>query len=543
MRIRWFLIAFAMIGCSGSGVGEEPAVEPGPLAMRRLTAAQYKQSIKDVLGESIKVAGRIEPDNRMSGLFGVGASSVSVTPSGFEGYETIARSVAEQAFDADRRERTVPCDPQSGAAPDDACAREVIRTLGRRLFRRPLENDEIESRVTIARGAAAVLDDFFVGLEFALTSLLVAPDFLFRIERAETDPDDPSRQRYTSLTMGPRLSYLLWNTTPDEELLTAAENGDLVDDVALRAQIERMLSSPRLEAGIRAFFSDWFTFDVIDDGLLRKDAELFPAYNQELADDAKEQTLLTVIDHLVTRDLDYRDLFTTRDTFLSRALGVVYQVPVGIQDGFEPFSFPRESPRAGILSHVSLMALYSHPGQSSATLRGKFVREVLLCQDVPPPPGDIDFSITGQSDVPLNTARERLEVHQTNDACSGSHALMDPVGFGLENFDSIGIFREQENGVTIDPSGELDGIPFEDPPSLGQALHDHPNLAPCFVNSFYRHAMGRDTLAAETEFTQYLWDSFKASRYRLVDLLLTIVSSEPFRTTSGPQAAAGGVDA
>ncbi len=511
--------------------------------MRRLTAAQYKQSIKDVLGESINVAGRLEPDNRMSGLFGVGASSVSVTPSGFEGYEATATSVAKQAFDSAHRETTVLCQPQSVTAADDACSREVIRALGRRLFRRPLESDEIESRVMIARSAATQLEDFYGGLEFALTSLLVAPDFLFRIERAEPTPDDPSRQRYTSLSMAPRLSYLLWNTTPDEELLSAAENGDLVNDSALDAQIERMLSSPRLEAGVRAFFSDWFTFDVIDEGLLRKDAELFPAYDQTLAEDAKEQTLLTVVDHLITRDLDYRKLFTTRNTFMSRTLGVVYQVPVSVQEGFEPFEFSPDSARAGLLGHVSLMALYAHPGQSSATLRGKFVREVLLCQDVPPPPGDIDFSITGQSDTPLNTARERLEVHQTNSACSGCHLLMDPVGFGLENFDSIGIYRTEENGVTIDPSGELDGITFEDAPTLGRALHDHPNLAPCFVNSFYRHAMGRDTLPAEAEFMEYLWGRFSASRYRLGDLLKAIVKSDPFRTTSGPRVAEGGDDA
>lgn len=533
------VLAVAIVGCSsgdgGSG-SDAPAVDGGPVALRRLTTEQFARSIHDVLGKHITVPTRIDPDERRSGLLAVGSSFAGVTPSGFEKYEAAAAAVAEQALDADHRAELVPCEPASASSSDDVCAGQFIEQVGRRLFRRSLSQAEIDRRVEVARSATAVLGDFYEGLELALSSLLVSPDFLFRVERAEPDPSDPNRPRLTATSIASRLSFLLWNTSPDDALLDAAESGDLLDHDVLAAQVDRLVSSPRAEIGLRSLFSDFYDFRQFDDGLVRKDAALFPAYTQTIAEDAKEQTLRTIVAHL-TNGGDYRDLFTTRNTFLTRNLGLVYRVPVVEANGWEAHAFDQASPRAGLLSHISMMALYSHPGRSSPTLRGKFVREVLLCQNVPTPPANIDFSIVEDTMGELRTARDRLEAHVTNDGCAGCHNLMDPIGLAFENFDAVGAFREQENGVTIDASGELDGVAYDGPIGVGEALRDHPEVGPCLVHTLFRYSVGRDATLEEWPLLDFLGERFAQSGFRIADLVREMVLSDGFLTTSGPREA------
>ncbi len=519
-------------GCSSSS----PAVpvDAGPLALRRLTTEQFTRSVHDVLGAHITVPSRIDPDDRRSGLLAVGASFASVTPSAFEKYEAAAAAVAEQALDASHRNDLVPCEPADVSAGDEVCARTFIERVGRRLFRRSLTQTEADARIAIADEAAHTLRDFYAGLELGLMSLLVSPEFLFRVELAESDPSRPSTMRLTSIAMASRLSYLLWDSTPDDELLAAGEDGDLVTENGLSAQVERMLVSPNFETGIRAIFSDLYDFKQFDDGLVRKDNALFPVYTQTLVEEAKEQTLRTIVAHL-TADRDYRDLFTTRETFMTRTLGVAYRLPVATAGGWERYTFPEESRRAGLLSHVSFNALHSHPGRSSATLRGKFVREVLLCQDIPTPPANIDFSIVENTQGELRTARERLEKHVASPACAGCHTLTDPIGLALERFDAIGMFRDEENGAPIDTSGELDGIAYEDAIGMGQALRDNPALGPCLVRTLFRYAVGRGPDAGEEALLESLAERFANSGYRVTELLREIVLSDGFRTTSGPR--------
>ena len=511
---------------------------PGPLAMRRLTEAQYRASIADVLGSDISVAGRFEPDNRRDGLLAVGSSFVSVTAAGFEQYDGIARNIAAQALDAAHRTRLVPCAPRDPAQPDDVCAERFVREIGGRLLRRPLTDADVAPRVALAAAGATALGNFYAGLEPALASLLLSPEFLFRVEDAEPDPAEPTRLRLTSAAIASRLSYLLWNTTPDDELLAAAANDELQDDDGLARQVDRLLASPRLADAVRALFSDMYGFDEIEQGLVRKDPALFPAFSQAMIDDAEEQTLRVIVDQLVDHDDDYRELFTTRTSFMTRTLGLVYQVPVQSAAGWEPYEFPASGPRGGLLTHVSLLALRAHPGRSSPTLRGKFIREVLLCQDVPPPPGDIDFSqFAEEGGANRRTARERLAVHVANEVCAGCHSLMDPIGLALEQLDGIGMYRQTENGATIDPSGDLDGVPFADARGLGEALASNPALGPCFVESVYRYAVGHDLVASEQVFLAGVEARLDDSGYRLRDVLRAIVLSDAFRGASGPREA------
>jgi hypothetical protein len=532
------LLLAVIVGCSNSddAGSRGPAVNAGPVALRRLTTEQYSRSVRDVLGKHITVPSRIDPDDRRSGLLSVGSSFAGVTPSGFEKYEAAAATIAEQALDAEYRAELVPCEPASVSLDDDACAQQFIEQVGRRLFRRSLTEDEIDARVDVARNAARVLEDFYQGLELALSSLLVSPDFLFRVESAEPDPSDASRLRLTATSVASRLSFLLWNTTPDDELLDVAEDGELLERHVLAAQVDRLVESPRAEVGLRSLFSDVYDFKQFDDGLVHKDAALFPAYTQAIAEDAKEQTLRTIVAHL-TGGGNYRDLFTTRKSFLTRDLGQMYRVPVVSANGWEAHSFDEDGPRAGLLSHISFMALHSHTGRSSATLRGKFVREVLLCQDIPTPPANVDFSILEDTMGELRTARDRLEAHVTNDACAGCHTLMDPSGLALENFDAIGVFRDQENGATIDASGDLDGVSYEGPAGVANALHDHPELGPCLARTLFRYAVGRDATPDEWPLLDFLGERFAESEFRVSDLVRDIVLSDGFLITSGPREA------
>lgn len=513
----------------------EAAVEPGPIAMRRITPDQYRQTIADVFAPDLEVIGRFEPDARRNGLLAVGTAWVGITPAGFEQYDAMARRIAEQVVAPDRRDRFVPCQPADPAAPDEGCARAFVERYGLRLFRRPLAEDEVASRVALAAAAARQTGDFHAGLRVVLASLLVSPEFLFRVERASAVPGDPAGLRLSDYSLAARLSHFLWNTTPDDALLAAAERGALASDDGLAREVDRLLASPRLEAGVRAYFSDVLEFDALED--VSKDTVVYPRFSRQLLDDAREQTLRVVADHLVARRADYRELFTTRRSFMTRTLGLVYGVPVRAREGFEAMEFPAESPRAGLLSHVSVLALHSHPGRSSATLRGIFVREALLCQDIPAAPANVDFTVVQDVANPdLETARERLTAHRTAAACASCHRLVDPLGLALEPFDGSGMFRERENGVAIDAAGELDGGAFVGPNGLGEALRESEAAADCAVRNVFRYALGRDPELSERAFLRDLEGRFEEAGYRFPDLLRAIALSGPLRTTSGPRA-------
>ncbi|MCP4906229.1 MAG: DUF1592 domain-containing protein [bacterium] len=519
---------FLGLACFDSG----PPV--GPIAMRRITADQYRQTIADVFGPEIKIVGRFEPDARRNGLLAVGTAWVSITPAGFEQYDAIARRIAEQVVAPENRERLVGCTPADPEGPGAACSEQFIRHFGRRLLRRRLEDEDIGWRVAIAEEAARQMGDFYVGLRMALSSILVAPEFLFRVERAVSDPESPDRLRLTDHSIATRLSFFLWNTTPDEELLQAAERGELATDAGLARQIDRLLASPRLEKGVEAFFSDVLGFDELED--VSKDPILFPRFSRKILKDARQQTLRTVADHLIVRGEDFREIFTTRRTFMNRTLGVVYRVPVKTAEGWEATEFPPGSPRVGLQSHLSILALHSHPGRTSATLRGIFVREALLCQDVPAAPADVDFNVVQDVHNPdLKTARERLIAHSSERGCANCHKLVDPIGLALENFDGAGIWRSTENGVPIDAGGELEGMEFVGAEGLGRVLYETGTASACAVRNLFRYAVGRDPEKGERFFVRDLEDRFAEEGYRFAALIRALAMSESFRSASEPR--------
>jgi hypothetical protein len=513
----------SLAGCGPS----EPKTAGAPVGAQRLSAAQYRQVISDVFAPDIKLGGRFEPGMRKNGLLAVGASAVAMSPSGFEQYDTMARAIAGQVVDAKHRDALIPCKPADVKKPDEACATATIAKYARLLFRRPATGTEIAKPVTLAGQAADAKGDFYAGLSYGLAELLDSPSFIFRKDMAEPDPSDKTRPRLTAWSKASRLSFFLWNSGPDETLLKAAEAGELDSKSGLNKQVDRMLASLRLEGGVRAFFVDFLDFDQFDS--LAKDAKIYPVFGEKVAHDAQEQTLRTAVDLLVTNKGDYRDLFTTRKTFLTRNLGVVYQVPVASEKDWEPHEFAADDPHAGILTQLSFTELHAHPGRSSSTLRGKAVREILLCQPVPSPPANVNFTVVQDTSNPnFKTARDRLTAHRTEATCAGCHKIMDPIGLGLENFDGAGQFRSTENGAPIDPSGEIDGLKFTDSASLGRAIHDNPAATACLVNSLYRYAAGRDFDPSERDWQRWLGEQFAANGYRLPDLMKTIATSDAF---------------
>jgi hypothetical protein len=247
--------------------------------------------------------------------------------------------------------------------------------------------------------------------------------------------------------------------------------------------------------------------------------------------------LRSIVELLVRQHGDYRDLFTARTTFLTPLLGSIYGVPVPQSGGGagQLYEFPPGDVRAGLHAQASFVALHSHEGLSSPTLRGKALRELLLCEPVPAPPGNVNFATAQDTHNPdFKTMRERLTAHRTDPSCAGCHKLMDPMGLALESFDSDAGYRSAENGEPLDTSGELDGIEFSDAAGLGRALHDNPATAPCFVRRLYSYATGRAPARRDMAWIRYLEKSFADDGYRAPDLMRRIATSENFYRVAAP---------
>ena len=520
-----------------------PSVSSGPAhieQMIRVNPKQYRQIVSDLFGTNIQIKGRlIASGKREKGLLAVGAAEVSMSSLAFEAAEIVAREVAAQVVSEQNRAELVPCKPAVESEFDSVCAQQFLSTVGRLLYRRPLANDELESLINTAIKTAEDRENFYQGLQKSLASMLVSPNFLFRIEEAEPDPENRGEYRLTAFTKASRLSFLLWNSTPDTMLLDAAENGMLHTKKGLNQQIDRMLGSMRFEAGVRAFFSDMLGFEEFD--RLSKDGLLFPKFTRHVVEDAREQALLTLVDHLVTQERDYRDVFTTRKTFLTPSLAALASVPLvqgnqnAVPDRWISIEYPENDPRAGLLAQPAFVALHAHPGRTSPTLRGKALREFLLCQEVPAPPGDVDFSLVQDMNNPkFKTTRQRFNAHDSVPACAGCHKIMDPIGLALENFDADGSFRTTENGITIDASGELDGITYDDPIGLGQVLRNNQNIPSCLVNRVFSYGASRAVTRDDREWLKDVRKSFAKSGYTLPGLLRTIATSDHFYRGSAP---------
>lgn len=514
-------------------IGFEPATatEPeahAPSIVRRLTESQYRSTIADVFGPDIKVVGRFEPDLRVEGLQAVGTTAVSITPAGLEHYDAIAQGVAAQVTDADHRKTLVGCAPSPQDVNGARCAEAFFARVGPRLYRRALGPTEARALSAAAVSSAKLVGGFEGGLATVLAGMMTSPEFLFRI-------DAPGRggAQVDAYSKASRLSYFLWNTAPDEALMRAAASGALDTPEGLAKEVDRMMASARLTDGVRAFFTDFLRLD--DMATLTKDTLLYPAFSPAVAEATREQTLRTVVDHVVTRDGDYRDLFTSRRFAMTKALGPIYDIPVA-KSGWYIHEFPENDPRSGLLTQASLLALHSHPGRTSPTLRGVGTLEILLCQKTPPPPPDVNFSVVQDVNNPtLKTTRERLQAHLTNEQCATCHRATDPIGLALEQFDGAGTFRATEHGERIDVSGRFERQDFNGAAELGKILHKSPRVASCLVSSVWRYANGRDPGPADAAHLDLMKRRFTDDGFRVTALMRAIALDPDFYAYSRPQ--------
>jgi len=393
------------------------------------------------------------------------------------------------------------------------------------LFRRPLTNDEIKSRVALARGLAEKQKDFYAGLRYGLASLLQASDFVFRKEVALPAADKKSYalDPYSRAT---RLSYLLWNTTPDHELLDAAQKGDLNTQAGLDKQVDRLMASPRLEVGMRAFFNDMMELDTFD--TVSKDSILYPKWGSAIANSAKEETLRTMVNLSLKDNGDIRDLMTTKKTYVNRNLAAIYQLPFSFTGEWVPYEFSKDSGRSGLLTQVSMLAMFSHPGRSSPTKRGVALMDILLCEPTPAPPANVDFSVVNDTSGALKTVRERLMAHAGNPTCASCHNHSDPIGLTLEGFDTIGGRRTKENGVVIDVSAAIKGDKFAGGEGLGKYLHDNPKFPACVARKLFAYGRGENSEDVSASAFKASYKAFTDSGYRLKTLIKGMAASPEF---------------
>ncbi|MDG2005514.1 MAG: DUF1588 domain-containing protein, partial [Novosphingobium sp.] len=291
-----------------------------------------------------------------------------------------------------------------------------------------------------------------------------------------------------------------------------------------------------------SFFSDMLGYEQFDG--LTKDQAIYPKFNAQLAQDAQEQALRTIVDHLVRRKADYRDLFTTKQTFINRNLGALYRVlvPEDAVEGWAPYSFGPEGERAGILSLAGFLMLDpTHEGRSSPTIRGKSVRELLLCQPVPQPPADVNFAIVQDVENPeFKTARQRLTRHREEPACAGCHAMTDPIGLSMENYDAIGSYRTHENGASIDASGEFNGHSYSGLVEFSRLLRNSDEVPLCLVQRAYEYGTGHAARFSDEDWMMHTVGAFANEGYRFPALMRMIALSEAFRTIAVPEIARSG---
>lgn len=531
-----FLMIVSLVGICLVGSWQVPALGASDLlrisGMRRLSESEYRNSIADIFGAGIEVQGRFEPDRRVGGLLAASSATLSITRAGFESYTKMADSIAAQVVDSKQRAKLIPCTPRSAVAPDDVCASQTLTKYGLALFRRPLTGDELKTRVKLANGLAKSTGDFYTGLRYAIASMLAAPVFLFRVEVAV--PDGSGGWTLDGYSRAARLSFLLWDTTPDAMLLDAARTGALNDSAGVTQQVDRLMASPRLITGMKAFYTDFLELDSL--GGITKDTTIYPKYSDAVAVSAKEETLRTMIALTLDERGDLRDLLTTRKTYINRVLAAIYEVPYNFDTEWVPYEFSQDSGRSGVLTQATFLSMFSHPGRSSPTKRGVALNDIFMCEPTPAPPANVNFDIVNDENNPnLRTVRQRLLAHATSPTCASCHTHNDPIGLSLEGFDSIGAYRTTESGMPVDVSATLQGKSFSGGTGLGQFLHDNPRFPACFARKMYAYGVGADTEEVSASLTRSSLDAFAKGGYRVPVLLKALATSREFMAAPPPQ--------
>ena len=431
--------------------------------------------------------------------------------------------------EAPSRQRIFGCRP-AAASDEERCATAILATLAGRAYRRPVDAADVDPLLQAYRDRRLAGAAFDAGVQAGVASILVNPHFLFRVER---DPDGLAPGAVYDIgdqALASRLSFFLWSSIPDEELLGLAERGELSEPGVLASQVGRMLADPRSRALVQNFFGQWLYLRNL--GRLQPDAELYPVFDDKLRDAFRRETEL-FLDSQLREDHSVVDLLRAPYTFLNEHLARLYGVPGVYGSHFRRVQLtdPR---RAGLLGHGSILTATSYANRTSPVVRGKFVLESILGAPPPPPPPDVPpLEDAGSADQPRST-RERLEQHRRNPACATCHAKIDPLGFALENFDPIGRWRESDNGVAVDASGATaDGTTFDGPVAFREALLARQDqFIATVTRKLLTYALGRGLEHYDQPAVRQIMRQAAEDDYRWSSLIGGIVTSPPFRMRS-----------
>jgi hypothetical protein len=491
------------------------ATAPAP-TLRRLNRWEYDNTVRDLLGDTTRPGSGFPVEERALG-FDNNAAALTVPPALVEAYASAAEALANRAVT--NLPALVPCAAAGG--PD--CARSFITTFGRRAYRRTLTPAEVASLSRVFEVGAQT--DFRTGIRLVVTTFLQSASFLYRLERGGT---------LSGAELASRLSYFLWGTMPDEPLLDAAERGALVTPAQVKVQVTRMLADAKAKEGLGRFLRLWLGLDHVSD--LDKDPALFADYTPAVARAMEEEARLFIEAGAAEEDTSLAGLLTSKHTFADATLARFYGATAPAS-GFGRLQLDGGR-RSGILTLGPFLASHSTATESSPVRRGTFVREHLLCDQLPDPPDDVPDLPAIEKGI---STRERFARHSQDPSCAACHSLVDPIGFGLEAFDAVGRWRERDAGRPIDASGallasEADG-PFVGAAELGQRLAGSNKVARCAVTNLFRYAHARGETPEDACSLHALDQRFLVGNLRIRDLVLALVDSDLFRA---PAAIEGG---
>jgi len=492
-----------------------------PAGLRRLTTVQYQNTVRALLGDAIKVPTELDPDDPEATFSSVGGYRITTSPGGVLKYEDAAYDLARQVFaDPALQQSVLGCAP---AAP--GCAASFVKSFGRRAWRRPLLASELARYTKLVDDVGKLLSAD-KGFEYALAGLLQSPHFMYLPELGESDR---GQLRFTSHELAARLAYLLTDGPPDPELSAAADRNELTAPAALRAQFERIISTPRARPALIGFFGQLLDLDQLAD--LAKDPDVYPAQSATLFAAMRREAEQMIDATTLAKRGALLDLLDLRTAFADAELAKLYGLAAA---GTQPL--PPASERGGILTTAAWLSIYAKPYSSSPTLRGVWVRERLLCQEVPPPPPAVNNVLPNPSERAAGgprTTRQVLEDHRKDPACAACHELFDSVGVAFERFDGVGAYRAKEEKLDIDTSGTLDGKPYGNVGELVALLKADPRVTECLVRSLYHDVTGHERLPGEDPLVQKLLPAFRA-KPDFRDLLTQMVTSDWFRAPAAP---------
>jgi mono/diheme cytochrome c family protein len=426
------------------------------------------------------------------------------------------------------RQRIFACRPAS-ATQESACAKQILSSLVRRAYRRPATDVDLEDLLPFYL-AGRKERDFDLGIQRALERLLVSPQFLFRIERQPNTAAAGTAFRISDLELASRLSFFLWSSIPDDELLTAATRGTLRNDKVLEVQVKRMLADPRSDALVSNFAAQWLY--LRDIAAKQPDEILFPDFDETLRAAMERETELFLAS-VLRENRSVLDLLSANYTFVNERLARHYGIPNVKGAAFRRVEFPATSPRGGLLGQGSLLTITSYANRTSPVLRGKWVLENILSSPPPPPPPNIPALSTdaGNPEKPL-TIREAMTRHRANAVCASCHARMDPIGFAMENFDAVGRWRDTDSGSAIDASGEFPGgVKFNGIAGLKkELLSQSPEVASTVAERLLMFALGRNLQFYDAPEVRAIVRQAAPSNYTMSSLVLGVVKSRPFQT-------------